>query len=211
MGRVLGVMDIYNKNYKVLEDVDQWVIDALGRLPDPFHIIVIGKRKNGKTSFVMKLCKSLAKKYKIFYSSREEGDSVTIQDAYKRVDMKEVAGKMFLGDGFSFEELVEKLKATYYKIVVIDSLDYMKLTKIQYQTLIETFPRKSFIIICWGQKKGRDWVADDYFGNKIAFMVGAVVGIADFKTDVIGRYGPTDEYVIWEKKPSKGTQLKLMS
>lgn len=197
------------KKYKVLEGLEQWVTDTFGRLPDPFHLLIIGKRKNGKTTLTMQLCKSLARRYKVFYSSREEGDSITIQEQFIRHSMAEVTGNFFLGDGFGFTELVDKLKQTYYKIIVIDSLDYMKLTKQQYIKLVETFPTKSFIIVCWGERKGKDWVADDYYANQIAYMVGAVVGVADFKANCIGRYGPTEEHVIWDRRPEGQLKLKI--
>ena len=212
MPKVLGVTQVLSKNYKVLEEVPQWIMDALGVLPDPFHIQIIGRPKNGKTSFTMQLVKALADRYSVFYSSMEEGDSKTIQDAYQRVNMEEVNGKVMLGDGFYFADLMDYLRGPgkRKKIVVIDSLDYMKLTKAQYIKLIEAFPRKSFIVICWGGRKGRDFVCDDYFGNKIKHMMGAIVGVENFKTHTVGRYGPCESYTIWErgvKQEAKQMQL----
>lgn len=201
MTKVLGVNQVLAKNYHIMEDVPQWITDCIGILPDPFHIQLIGRPKNGKTSFVMQLVRALGERYQVFYSSMEEGDSKTIQDAFRRVDMGAVAGKVMLGDGFYFADLMEYLRGPgkRKKIVVIDSLDYMKLTKAQYIKLVETFPRKSFIIICWGGRKGRDFVCDDYFGNKIKHMMGAIIGVEGFKTHTVGRYGPAESYTIWEK------------
>jgi hypothetical protein len=214
MTKVLGVNQVLQKNYRILEEIPQWITDTVGVLPDPFHIQVIGKPKNGKTSFVMQLVKSLASRYDIFYSSLEEGDSKTIQDAFKRVNMTEVAGKVMLGDGFYFNQLMEYLRGPgrRKKIVVIDSLDYMKLTKIQYIKLIETFPRKSFIIICWGGMKAREFVCDDYYGNQIKYMMGAIVGVSSFKTHTVGRYGPCESHTIWAEgaKVQHAKQLQLI-
>lgn len=213
MPKVLGVNQILSKHYKIMEDVPEWITNTLGVLPDPFHIQIIGRPKNGKTSFTMQLVRALAESKSIFYSSMEEGDSKTIQDAFQRVHMEDVAGKVMLGDGFYFNDLMEYLRGPGKRkqIVVIDSLDYMKLTKIQYIKLVEAFPRKSFIIICWGGLKGRDWVCDDFFGNKIKHMMGAIVGVGNFKTHTVGRYGPTESYTIWEKGvKAQPKQLQLL-
>ena len=159
----------------------------------------------------MQLIKDLATVHNCFYSSMEEGDSKTIQDAFKRVNMGEVTGKVMLGDGFYFNDLVTYLKGPgkRKKIIVLDSLDYMKLTKIQYIRLIELFPSKSFIVICWGSKKGREVVCDDYYGNKIKHMMGAIVCVDNFTAETIGRYGPTERYVIWDKGVKKPSQMSI--
>lgn len=194
-----------------MEDVPQWITDTIGVLPDPFYIQIIGRPKNGKTSFTMKLVRDLAVRYDCFYSSMEEGDSKTIQDAFKRVSMEEVKGKVMLGDGFYFNDLMAYLRGPgkRKKIIVIDSLDYMKLTKHQYIKLTESFPSKSFIVICWGGKKARDFVCDDYYGNQIKHMMGAIVGVENFQAETIGRYGPTEKYTIWAKGVKKTTQQTL--
>lgn len=210
MPKILGVGHVLQKRYKIIEGLPDRVTNALGILPDPFHIVVTGKRKNGKTSFVMQMVKELGKAgLKVFYNSLEEGDSKTIQDAFIRSNMVEAKGKVMLGDGFYFDDLMELLRNSNYKVVVIDSLDYMKLTKRNYIKMVETFPRKSFIILTWGQKKGNVFTSDDYYGRQIEYMVGAVVGVDDFTATAIGRYGPTEPYDIWPNKPKKHRNSQL--
>lgn len=209
--RTLGVTQILSKKYKTLEISEEWK-KVVGVLPDPFSMIVVGQPKNGKTSFIMRLCRHLAERYKVFYSSLEEGDSKTIQDALILAKMEEVTGNFFLGDGYFFNELVAKLKQKNSpKIIVIDSHDYMKLTIYQWQKLEKMFPRKSWIIICWGKASAKDFaVPDDYFAKKIKYKVGTVVLVRDFIAESRGRYGPTEPYTIWDKrKPKQGDQLKL--
>ena len=215
--RTLGVKDILNKKYKVLENVPEWITNTFGVLPDPFHIQVIGRPKNGKTSVIMKFAKDMSiAGYHTWYNSKEEGDSKTVQDAYLRVDMKKAAGKMFLGDGYYYQDMREYLKdgaGKRKKIVIIDSLDYIKLTKKQYIQLIEENPTKSFVVICWGGKKGTEWVCDDYYGNQIKHMMGMITGVQSFIVESRGRYGPTEPYSIWpERYPIKKNgngQIKL--
>lgn len=210
MAKVLGVTQVLQKNYKVLEIGEQWA-NIIGVLPDPFSMLVVGRPKNGKTSFVMQLCRHLAERYKVFYSSLEEGDSKTIQDALILADMQAVTGKFLLGDGFYFDELVKQLeKRNSPKIVVIDSLDYMRLTLEQYKTLIRLFPRKSFVIVCWGESSASEFAKpEDYFAKKIKYKVGTVVLVQNFVAQSRGRYGSTEPYVIWEKGAKKKRELQL--
>lgn len=195
MGRSYGVNQILAKKYKVLEVNEEWK-NAVGQLADPFTLLVFGRPKNGKTSFIMKLCKYLTKFGKVYYNSAEEGDSKTIQDALILAKMNEVdAGKFILGDNDSFDEMCQKLTKNRAKVAVIDSLDYMKLTTQQYKKLISKFPNKSFIIISW-EKAGKP---GSFYAKEIEFQVGAVVHVKNFVAKTVGRYGPTEPYVIWNK------------
>lgn len=197
MGRSYGVQQILSKKYKYITLSEEWQNAVGPRLGKPFTILIFGKPKNGKTTFVMKFCKELAMLGKVYYNSAEEGDSSTIQDAFKLCNMQEVPrGNFQLGDRDTFDEMVEKLKKNRALFVVIDSIDYMYLTKEQYQFLIETFPNKSFIIISWeraGDPKSQ--AAKD-----IRHMVGAVIHVKNYTAYCMGRYGPTEPYVIWHKK-----------
>jgi nucleoside-triphosphatase THEP1 len=199
MGRSLGVKQIMAKKYSVYNVNEEWK-NAVGTLADPFTMLVYGRPKNGKTSFIMKLCKYLTEHGKVYYNSAEEGDSKTIQDALRLAKMDEVEdGKFILGDNDTFIEMCEKLKKNRCKICVIDSLDYMRLTTEQFKKLIVQFPNKSFIIICW-EKRGKP---GNYYAKEIEFQVGCVVHVKNFEAFITSRYGglgPKIPYTIWEKK-----------
>lgn len=207
MPRTLGVSQIINKNYHTLPFEGQWK-DTFGLPSDPFHMLVYGHPKNGKTTFMMRFAKYLAIHFgKVFYSSIEEGDTKTTQDAFVREQMIEIPdGRFMLGDQYFFNDLVEYLaKPNRGKFVFIDSRDYMKLTAQQYIKLITLYPHKSFIIICWeqaGKPAGK-------FAKDIEYMVDVVVHVHDFKAKSRGRFGGNKDFVIWNKKAEVGDQLKL--
>jgi hypothetical protein len=209
MARTFGVSHIMNKNYHTLDFTGVWK-DSFGLPSDPFHMLVFGHPKNGKTTFMMRFAKYLATHHgKVFYSSIEEGDTKTTQDAFIREKMDEIPdGKFMLGDQFFFTDLVEYLKgANRGKFVFIDSRDYMKLTAQQYIKLITLFPNKSFIIICWeaaGKPAGK-------FAKDIEYMVDVVVHVNDFKAKCRGRFGGNKDFVILNKKAVVGDQLKLVA
>lgn len=194
--RVLGVTELYDKTYPTLE-VSEKVKAMIGStISKPFTLLIYGLRKHGKTSFCMQLCKELAQNYQVFYNSFEEGDCLTMQEAIKRVNMHEVAGKFFLGDRLSFRQLMERLKKSRDQIVVLDSRDYMNLTTQQWVKLTGTFRRKSFILICWEQ----GGLPQGKYARDISYMVGAITHVKDFEAKTVGRYGnPEKPYRIAAK------------
>jgi hypothetical protein len=194
-----------NKHYHTLDFDGAW-LDSFGAPSDPFHALIYGHPKNGKTSLCMRFAKYLTGFGKVFYSSIEEGDTKTTQDAFHREKMNEIEdGKFMLGDQYFFNDLVEYLKKPRTgKFIFIDSRDYMKLTSQQYIKLITLFPSKSFII-CWeqaGKPAGK-------FAKDIEYMVDIVVHVHDFKARVRSRFGGCKDFIIWDKKPRTGDQLKL--
>lgn len=207
MPRTLGVKAVLDKNYHTLAFSGPWR-ESFGLPSDPFHMLVYGHPKNGKTTFMMRFAKFLAVHFgKVFYSSIEEGDTKTTQDAFVREQMHEIPdGRFMLGDQFFFNDLVEYLQGPNRgKFVFIDSRDYMKLTAQQYIKLVTLFPRKSFIIICWeqaGKPAGK-------FAKDIEYMVDVVVHVHDFRAKCRGRFGGNKDFVIWERRARAGEQLTL--
>jgi len=199
MGNSLSAHAILSKKYKYFEIEGKWR-ESVGLLARPFSMLVFGRPKNGKTSFIMSLCKYLTSFGKVYYNSAEEGDSKTIQDSLILCKMDEVPSHLFtLGDRDTFDEMVVKLKYNRAVFVVIDSIDYIYMTKLQYQNLRELFPNKSFIIISWEKNgKPKTQVAKD-----IEHMVGSIVHVKNFTAYVQGRYGGNEPYVIWDRGKKK--------
>jgi len=206
MPRTLGVSQILSKSYHTLAFDGNWA-ESFGLPSDPFHALVYGHPKNGKTTFMMRFAKYLTQFGKVFYSSIEEGDTKTTQDVFVREKMDEIEdGKFMLGDQYFFHDLVEYLKGKNRgKFIFIDSRDYMKLTAQQPIKLITLFPHKSFIIICWeqaGKPAGK-------FAKDIEYMVDIVVHVHEFKAKCRSRFGGGKDFIIWNKKPKVGDQLQL--
>jgi predicted ATP-dependent serine protease len=205
MGRTISVSQMANKKYDSYPLNPKWEA-ALGEISRPFKWLVFGKPKNGKTSFIMQFCRAAAEFCKVYYNSMEEGDSKTMQQAILRADMINAPqGKFMLGDRDTFPEMMEKLKKNRCAICVIDSRDYMKLTTDQYKKLTTTFPRKSFIIICWeqsGKPLGK-------YAKDIEFMVDMVTHVKQFTATTNGRFGAQLKYQIWDKKPVTGEQQTI--
>jgi hypothetical protein len=203
--RGIGINDFIGKQFKEYPFTGKW-LDHIGIPEQNFKLLVFGHPKNGKTEYCIQLSKYLAGFGKVYYNSFEQGISKTLQDALKRNNMGEVSGKVIFGHKETLPQMIKRLKAQgSARFVIIDSRDYMNLTDEQYKTLITTFPRKSFILICW-EKSGSP---KSEYAQNIQFMVDAVVHISQFKAYPVSRFGGNKPLVIWDKKPATGQQLSF--
>lgn len=108
MKKALSVTDMMRMKREVYEFEGKW-LEAFGQPERNGIWIVWGQSGNGKTSFVLQLCKELTKFGKIAYDSLEEGDSLTMQNALVRVGMADVGNKFMLLNQESITDLSERL------------------------------------------------------------------------------------------------------
>ena len=93
MKRALSVKDILDKKYHTFPFEGEWKA-AFGN-PERVGVwFVWGNSGNGKSSFVMQLCKELCKYDRVVYDSLEEGSCKTVQDSLRRHGMSEVSRKL---------------------------------------------------------------------------------------------------------------------
>lgn len=122
--------------------------DVIGDPAIGFHMMVYGKPYNGKSSFVIELCKDLAKlsKGRIAYLALEEGISLSMQkkvidrgaDKVEGLEFKGVIPPSFSGYGF----------------VVIDSVSDRSISREKLREMFLQFPQVCFICIFHATKAG---------------------------------------------------------
>lgn len=126
--------------------------------------------------------------------------------------MQDVKGRIIFADGESLEEMKERLgKRNSPGACIIDSRDYMKLTADQFQELLELFPHKIIIVICWAEgskPKGTD-------AKAIEYMCDIKILVKDFRAIMRSRYGGNEDFNIWPdrykaKPQTEGAQLSLL-
>ncbi|QIL40578.1 hypothetical protein G7074_15680 [Pedobacter sp. HDW13] len=145
--RALSGAEVKTMKFKTMDFTGGW-LDLLGK-PEPAGCwLVWGNSFNGKTRFVLTLCKYLTAFGKVAYDSLEEGFCKDMQDALSDVGMEDVKNRFqFLGKE-SIPDLTTRLeKPKSAAIVVIDSLQYSDLNLRSYKELRSKFPKKLFIII----------------------------------------------------------------
>lgn len=204
---VFGINEFMRKEYKTYSFTGEWLA-SFGEPEKNFRALIYGEPGNGKTEFCIKLAKYLAGFTKVYYNSYEQGFSKSLQDALKRNKMHEVNGKVIFADGESLEDMTARLgKRNSPSVAIIDSRDYMDLTNKQLQRLIDLFPHKSFIVICWETAKKPSGA----YAKKMLFMVDVKIRVKDFKAQFRSRFGGNEDFIIWDKGAKKAAQPDLFN
>lgn len=195
MARALGVTEFLNKKFTEYPFTDKWMV-AMGKPETNFKMIIYGRPKNGKTEFCIKFAKYMTRFGKVLYNSFEQGHSKSLQDAFRRQNMKEVSGKIIVTHKEKYDEMFKRLKKKKSpNIVFIDSLQYIKLSIDQWKELIETFRKKVFIVISHAS-------GDEPKGSaaeSIQYDVDISVLVKGFAAYCQGRFGGGDTIIIWEE------------
>lgn len=195
MSRSIGINQFLARTFVTYPFEREWLA-TFGEPERNMKAIIYGRPGQGKTEFCIKLAKYMAQFTKVYYNSFEQGISKTLQDALKRNDMGEVNGKVIFGDQETFEEMLARLSSRNSPmVVIIDSRDYINLTTNQFKVLIDTFPRKAFIIVCWesgGKPRGE-------YAKQIEFMCDVKIRVSDFIAYPRSRFGGNQRFTIWQR------------
>ena len=132
MARALSASEVLNMKKQILPFKDEWY-DAFGE-PEATGIwFVWGNSGNGKTSFVMQLCKQLCQYGKTIYNSLEEGVSLSMKNALQRYQMNTTKSKFQILDCENWNDFKERLRTNKrLKFAVIDSFQYIQITYPEY-------------------------------------------------------------------------------
>jgi GTPase SAR1 family protein len=193
MRRAISIDELLAKQYDTFKLSDPFY-QAFGEPERTGVWMVVGNSGNGKTSFVLQLCKELCNHSRIIYNSLEEGDCKTMQDAFKKTDMKAVRGQLILTSE-PMTELSERLmKHKAPGIAVVDSFQYSGFGFPEYLAFKEKHKNKLLIFISHADGKkpeGRP-------AKKVWYNASLKIWIEGFKAYSHGRYiGPSGEFTIW--------------
>ena len=172
--------------------------DTIGDPAKNFSCIIYGNTGDGKTTFTVQFVKYLCTLgLTVGYVSEEEGISATMQAAFNRVNMMEVNGMVTLIEGATFDDIMDYFKRRKSPhVLVLDSLDYLSITKAQYQELREKLKNKIIIMLSWAAgKKPLSQAARD-----IEYMVGVKLFVRDYIVYPRSRYGGKQAFVIWPER-----------
>lgn len=204
MRRAVGVDEFLNKKFVCYEFEGAWA-DTFGQPETNFKMIIYGKSGHGKTEFCVKLAKYCCQFGKVYYNTFEQGISRSLQTSLVRNEIKEVAGLLIFGDRESVPEMIVRLKKKHSpRIVFIDSRDYLDLKTAEFKLLIDTFPHKAFVLICWesnGRPKGEP-------AKDMEFMCDIKCRVFNFVATPRSRYGGNKPFVIWDKPTNLPGQIE---
>lgn len=196
MSRALSIMEVLHQKKETFEFEGAWS-DAFGKPERRGVWFIWGNSGNGKSSFVMQLCKELCRFDRVAYDSLEEGDSLTMQQSLVRHGMSTVGNRFSLLNCETIDDLkVRLMKRKSYNIIVIDSFQYTMLSYRDYIALKEAFRDKLFIFISHAQGRAPRGTA----AQSVMYDATLKVWVEGYKAFSKGRFiGPTGEYTIWDE------------
>lgn len=207
MSRAYSVDNVLNAKFNTLKFDGIWY-EAIGNPELSGSWFIKAPTKHGKTSLAMQLAKYLTKFGRVAYNSVEEGLSLSIQEAYRRANMKEASSKVLLLGKETVVELMERLdKPKSPQIIFIDTVQFWDLKFSEYKDLKSKYPHKLFIYI--SHQDGRN--PDGHVAKRIWRDANVIFEVEGFKAFVTGRYGgnPDAEIIINEERAARYWGLKM--
>jgi len=194
--RALSPVEVINLRKKTLQFTGAWY-DAFG-IPEAQGVWFIwGNSGNGKSSFVMQLCKELTKFGKVLYNSLEEGACLTMQNTLRRFQMQEVNRRFLLLDCESIEELNKRLeKRKSADFIVIDSYQYTQMTYRAYLKFKDANKGKLLIFVSHADGS----IPAGRSAKSVMYDATLKIWIEGYRALSKGRFiGNTGIYTIWEE------------
>lgn len=198
MPTTLKMAAFCRKKYKVLP-FEGYFADSFGQPERGSRWIIYGASGNGKTEFAVQLAKYFTNFGKVLYVSREQGDSSSLQLCFNR--NKLVGNKrLLLGIDYEINDIIAYLKEPRAaEFVIVDSIDYLKMTDADYKRLIEEHPRKTFVFISWQQGSK----PKSAYARAIEYMVDIKITVKNFVAEPRSRFGGNADFIIWREGAKK--------
>lgn len=197
--KVISVKKLVNKNFKKMGLSEEWM-EYLGDVDHAFTMIIWGASFNGKSSFLNAFVAELARITTVLYVALEESFSTTSKKKAMDNGLSGLKNLRYANHETNFASLMEFLgRKRSPRIVIIDSLQYIAMTYVDYKKLKEAFPNKTFIFISHSDGK----LPDGKTGKKIRYDAPIKVFVCDFIAFIDSRFGGTKNYVIWEAEAKK--------
>jgi hypothetical protein len=199
VARAYSAKQVISKKRKVLEFDGEWR-ECFGNPESNAVFFIWGQSGNGKTRFILELCKYLTRFDKVDYDSLEEGACHSMAIALKDVKMEEVEGRFRLLDVMPFEDLVKRLAGKKQAgFAVIDSVQYAGFDYDRYKEVKEKLKRKSLIFISHAQGNNPKGSTAD----SMRYDAGIKIHVMGYVAKIKSRYGGNKPFVIWEEGARK--------
>ena len=192
-----GVKEVLSMKFDTLAFEGDWY-EAFSTPERRGVWFIWGNTGNGKTSFVMQLCKHLCHFGRVAYNSMEEGACLTMQNTLIRFNMEEVNRRFLLIDNESMEELSLRIKRQKSPdFIVIDSFQYTQMTYRQYIEFKEKHKDKLLIFI--SHATGR--LPTGRSAKSVMFDASLKIYVEGYRAFSKGRFiGPRGHYDIWPEE-----------
>lgn len=150
-GKVIyNINSILLRKYQTMA-MHEYYASLMGNPEPKFIAMFYGPPGSGKSVFALQFADYFAKYFgKVLYNSHEERLKKTIRDRIETYKIN--ARKLHFGDAIGFDQMMEKIHRNRYRMVVIDSVQYMDFTYDQLQELTYEFRKRllSLLMISFG-------------------------------------------------------------
>ena len=213
-GEISGIMnsqELMNYKYDSYTFSGKWH-DLIGDPGKRFHMMVFGRPKQGKSIFCVQFANYFSQNFgPVLYVAAEEGFSVTLQKKIREFGMAN--NNMDFANYRNYEQIRAALQAKPYKLVFIDSVNFIKITPEQIEELKAENPQTAFVTVQQATKGGQFRGSQEYAHN-CDIIIEVIAGIAHQQ----GRYQVHSEMPIFEgpeqkqaEKPAEMAEVSEMS
>ena len=203
-GEISGIMnsqELMNYSYDCYTFQGKWH-DLIGDPGKRFHMMVFGRPKQGKSIFCVQFANYFSQNFgRVLYVAAEEGFSVTLQKKIREFGMAN--NNMDFANYRNYEQIRAALQAKPYKLVFIDSVNFIKITPEQIEELKAENPQTAFVTVQQATKGGQFRGSQEYAHN-CDIIIEVIAGIANQQ----GRYQVHSEMPIFEGPEAKAKEKK---
>lgn len=203
-GEISGIMnsqELMNYSYDCYPFQGKWH-DLIGDPGKRFHMMVFGRPKQGKSIFCVQFANYFSQNFgPVLYVAAEEGFSVTLQKKIREFGMAN--NNMDFANYRNYEQIRSALQAKPYKLVFIDSVNFIKITPEQIEELKAENPQTAFVTVQQATKGGQFRGSQEYAHN-CDIIIEVITGTAHQQ----GRYQVHSEMPIFEGPEAKAKEKK---
>jgi hypothetical protein len=197
--RAYSVKQVTNKK-RIVHDFEGEFLESFGKPERNAMWCIWGQSGNGKTRFMLQVCKYLTKFGKVDYNSLEEGNGESIAKALRETQMEEVEGKFRLLDVMPFDDFVARLSGKKTAdFGVIDSVQYAGFDYDRYKQTKQLLKKKSLLFISHATGNNPKGAT----AESIRYDASIKVHVVGYVGKVISRYGGNKPFIIWEEGAKK--------
>lgn len=197
--RPITITDMYRKKRNRIP-FDGQFIKSFGQPEKKGSWLIWGNTTNGKTRFSLQLAKYLTDFGKVLYNSLEEGDSVSIEDSCRAVQMEDVKARIHFLDMEPMSVLSERLELrNSADFIFIDSIQYTFMDTTQYKQLLAKFPDKLFIFT--SHAKGKD--PKGSLAESVWYDANVKIWVEGYRAFPKSRYGGEQPFDIWPERAAE--------
>lgn len=198
--RAISIDQLEKMKFKSMDFSGKWAASIGDVVAMRGSWIIYGDSGNGKTDFAIQLAKYLTKFGKVAYDTIEEGASLTFKNAITRHKLTAAEKRRFVILDEEIEELIERLtRQKSPDIIIIDSLQFANITKVQYKNLVRMFPSKLFIWISHADGKKPLGALAIY----VEYNSHVKIRVEGFRAIIKSRYEGKDDFIINQERSAE--------